>query len=181
MPDRLSARHSTTRPAWVDVALVVGLFVIAGVVGALVWEWLWTAPVGVVVDHEWIAADEAGLQGQFDGTGWYVVVASAVGLVAGLLAALLLDRAPLLTLTAVLVGSMLATFLMLRIGAALGPADPLVLARDAADGSRLPGELTVSERSPWVALPAGALVGLALVFIGLTPRRRQSADDVHAR
>lgn len=180
MPDRLSGRASPTRPAWLEFLLVVALLAGAGVVGAFIWEWLWTAPVGVVIDHQWMAEDEAGLQGQFDSTGWYVVVASAVGLVGGLLAALFLDRWPLLTLAAILVGSAVGSFLMLRIGLALGPADPLALALDAVDGTRLAGELAVSERSPWVAMPAGALVGLALVFVGLTPRRGARMDDVHA-
>jgi hypothetical protein len=171
MPDRLTAR-----PTWVEPVVIVLLFAAAGVLGAFVWEWLWTAPVGVVVDHEWIAEDEAGLQAMFDATGWYVVIASALGLLVGLLAALFLDRVPLLTLAAVIVGSVLGTFLMLRIGAALGPPDPHTVALDSPDGTHLPGQLEVSEWSPWIAMPAGALVGLAVVFIGLSSRR-SSADD----
>lgn len=175
MPDRLRAR-----PVWVEPAVIVLLFVVAGVVGAFLWDWLWTAPVGVVVDHQWIAQDEAGLQGMFDATGWYVVVASGLGLLVGLGAAMFLDRVPLLTLLAVIVGSALATFLMLRIGLALGPPDPHTVALDSPDGTQLPGQLEVSEWSPWIALPAGALVGLAVVFIGLSPRRARQVDGVHA-
>ena len=182
MPDELSGswRRSAARPAWLEFLLVVALLAVAGVVGAFIWEWIWSAPVGVVVDHQWMAEDEVGLQAQFDSTAWYVVVASAAGLLAGMLAALFLDRWPLLTLAAVVVGSVLGTFLMLRIGLALGPADPASLALDAVDGTRLSGELSVSKHSPWIALPAGALVGLALVFIALTPRRNARLDDVHA-
>jgi hypothetical protein len=176
MPDRLRERRG-----WVEFALVVALLAAAGVVGALLWEWFWTAPVGVVVDHRWIAEDESGLQGMFDSTGWYVVVASLAGLLVGFVAALFLDRVPLLTLAALIVGSALGTFLMLRLGAALGPPDPRVLALGAPDGTHLPGELTVSGRSPWIALPAGALVALTVVFIGLAPRHhRASVDDVSA-
>jgi hypothetical protein len=174
MPDRLRAR-----PVWVEPAAIVLLLAVAGVVGAFIWEWLWTAPVGVVVDHQWVAEDEAGLQGMFDATGWYVVIASALGLLVGLGVALFLDRVPLLTLVAVIVGSALGTFLMLRIGAALGPPDPHTVALDSPDGTHLPGQLEVSGWSPWIALPAGALVGLAVVFIGLSPRRQFPADDVH--
>jgi amino acid transporter len=158
--------------------LALGVLVMAGAgaVAGVVWEWLWTAPVGVVVDHRWVAQDEAGLRGQFSGTGWFVVVATLAGLVAGLVVALLLDRVPLLTLLAVVLGSAAATWLMLRVGAALGPADPAHLALTAKDGTHLPGQLDVSRRSPWVSLPAGALVALTLVFIGLSSARRVRVD-----
>lgn len=176
MPDRLTR----TRPVWVDAVLVLAAFAIAGVAAAFVWEWVWSAPYGLVYDHQWMAEDEAALQGQFSGTGWYVVVASATGLLVGGLVALFLDRAPLVTLAAVVLGSVLATVLMIRIGAALGPVDPQELARTAVDGTRLPGSLTVSEWSPWIAFPAGALVAVALVFIGLSPRRQQQPEDLPA-
>jgi hypothetical protein len=176
MPDRLTR----ARPAWVDFALIVGMFAVAGVLGALIWEWVWTAPYGLVYDHQWTAEDEGALQGQFYGTGWYVVIATVGGLVVGALAALFVDRRPLLTLAAVVVGSALATFLMIRIGAALGPADPHTLAKHATDATRLPEDLTVSEWSPWIAFPAGALVAVLLVFVGLSPRRHVPAEDVAA-
>lgn len=172
MPDRLTAR-----PAWVELVVIVLLFAAAGIVGGFIWEWIWTAPVGIVVDHEWIAEDEAGLQAMFDATGWYVVVAGALGLLVGLLVALFLDRVPLVTLAGVIVGSALGTFLMLQTGAALGPPDPHTVALDSPDGTHLPAQLEVSGWSPWIAMPAAALVGLAVVFIGLSPRRRSSVDD----
>lgn len=178
MPDRLTARATGERPAWVDFVVIVALFALAGLIGAFIWEWVWTAPYGLVDDHRWMAEDEAALQRQFSGTGWYVVVASVTGLCVGALVALFLDRVPLLTLAAVVVGSVLATFLMIRVGAALGPTDPQELAKHASDGTRLPGSLTLSEWSPWIAMPAGALVAVALVFIGLGPRRHARAEDL---
>ena len=168
------------RPAWLDFLVILGLFALAGVVGAFIWEWVWTAPYGLVYDHQWMAEDEAALQGQFSGSGWYVAVAGLSGLVVGALVALFWDRRPLVTLAAVVVGSALATVVMIRIGAALGPADPRELAEHASDGTRLAGNLTVSEWSPWIAFPAGALVALALVFIGLGPRRHPQTEDVDA-
>jgi hypothetical protein len=44
------------------------------------------------------------------------------------------------------------------------------VARTAEDGTRVPGRLEVVGRSPFTALPAGALLGLIVVFIGLTGR-----------
>jgi hypothetical protein len=61
---------------------------------------------------------------------------------------------------------------MYYVGVGLGPSDPAQLALVAKDGTHLPAELTVSGRSPWIALPAGALVALALVFLGLSAVHR---------
>jgi len=175
MPDRLRERRT-----WIDFALVIVLLTVAGAVGAFVWNWVWTPPVGVAYGHKWVAEDEAGLQAMFDATGWYVVIASVIGLVVGLLAALFLDRVPLLTLAGVVIGSVLGTIVMLNLGLALGPDDPHEIARTADDGTHLEGQLEVTGKSPWIAMPAGALIGLTIVFIGLGPRRRDRVDDLTA-
>jgi hypothetical protein len=169
--------RASLRPGLVQ--LVIGVLVLAGA-GALagvVWEWLWTAPVGVVADHRWLAEDEAGLRGQFSGTGWFVVVATVTGLLAGGIVATFLDRVPLLTLLGVVVGSVLGTWLMLRVGAALGPPDPTRLALTAKEGTHLPGDLDVSRRTPWISMPAGALVALVLVFFGFSAGHRHHLAD----
>lgn len=175
MSDGLSAppRHRPAlAPALWQLLLAVAVLAGAGALAGVVWEWVWTAPVGVVVNHQWVAEDEAGLRGQFSGTGWYVVVATGAGLVAGALVALFLDRSPVVTLVAVVVGSALGAWVMIEVGAAMGPADPHVLALAAKDGTHLPGRLEVTGRSPWIAMPAGALVALALVFFGFGAARR---------
>ena len=156
----------------VQLGLVVAALAAVGALAGVVWQWIWTPTVGVVVDHRWTAGDALGLQHEFSGTGWYVAVALVAGLLAGVVAALLVDRAPLLTLAAVVVGSALAAWVMLLVGSALGPPDPDVVARTADDGTRLPMQLSVTGRSPWIALPSGALIGLLVVFIGLSPRRQ---------
>ena len=173
MPDGL-------RPALVQAGLAVVALVVAGALAGAVWEWVWTAPVGVVVDHKWVALDEANLRGQFTGTGWYVIVGCVAGLVAGALVALFLDRVPLATLAGVVVGSVLGAAVMYRVGVLLGPSDPTHVT--AKEGAHLPAQLSVSGHSPWVALPAGALVALALVFLGLSAvsasdRRHDRAGD----
>ena len=173
MPDRL-------RPALVQLALAVLVLAVAGVLAGVVWEWVWTAPNGVVVDHKWVAQDESNLRGQFSGTGWYVIVASVAGLVGGALVALFVDRLPLITLLGVVVGSVLGAWLMFRVGVALGPPDPTPLALTAKEGAHLPARLDVSRVSPLFALPAGALVSVALVFLGLAAAQRHTRDDLVA-
>ncbi|GAA4758802.1 hypothetical protein GCM10023350_50880 [Nocardioides endophyticus] len=160
-----------------QLGLVVAALAAVGALAGVVWQWLWTPTIGVVVDHHWSAGDAIGLQHEFSGTGWYVIVALVAGLVAGIAVALLADRVPLLTLAAVVVGSGLAAWLMLVVGTALGPPDPDVAARTADDGTRLPMQLSVTGYSPWGALPSGALLGLLFVFIGLSPRQQASSVE----
>jgi hypothetical protein len=162
-----------------ELGVVLAAFALAGAVAGFVWERLWTPAMGVVVDHRWRPADALALQQQFSGTGWYVVVGTAVGLLLGIVATLLVDRVPLLTLVAVVVGSALAAWVMLRVGVALGPADPQDLAASADEGTRLPAQLQVSGRSPFIAFPLGALVGLVIVLIGLGPRHHHAPVEEH--
>lgn len=171
-----------TRRSVVEPVLVLVALAATGALAGVVWEWLWSPTIGVVVDHRWSAGTALGLQHEFSGTGWYVVVAAVAGLLAGVGVTLVADRVPLVTLAAVVVGSVLASWLMLRVGVALGPPDPAEVARRAADGTRLPDQLSVAGRSPFIAFPVGALLGLVLVFIGLAARvppqeARQSPPD----
>jgi hypothetical protein len=159
-----------TRPVAVQLVLVVAVLAATGALAGVVWQWVWTPTDGVVVDHRWTAGDAIGLQHEFSGTGWYVVVALLAGLVAGIAVALVADRAPLLSLVAVVIGSAVAAWLMLVVGTALGPPDPETVARAADDGTRVPDDRSVSGRSPFIAFPVGALLGLVLVFIGLSSR-----------
>jgi hypothetical protein len=160
-----------------ELGLVVVGFVLAGAAAGFVWERIWTPPNGVVVEHQWRPEDAIALQQQFSGTGWYVIVGMVAGLVLGVGASLLVDRVPLLTLAAVLVGAALAAWMMSSVGSSLGPGDPHQLAKSAADGTRLPSQLEVSGWSPFVALPVGALIGLLIVLIGLGPRAGHPQPD----
>ena len=81
----------------------------------------------------------------------------------------------LLTLATVAVGSVLAGWLMLRVGQALAPPDPHVVARTAAENARVPGTLELSGDWPFGAFPAGAMLGVAVIYIGLTASRRSRA------
>lgn len=172
MPDRLTA--ATLRPILRQVVVSMVLLVVAGALAGVVWVWLWTPPSGVVVDQQWVQ-DESGLRGDFSATGSYVAVAAVTGLLVAVLLGVLFDKAELVNLAVVLVGSVLAGWVMYRVGLALSPADPRSLADSVEDGTRLPGRPTVSGISPFQAFPGGAMLGLVIVYLGL-PRRRRNRD-----
>jgi hypothetical protein len=167
MPDQLTATQLV--PILRQVVVSVTLLVLAGALAGVVWVWLWTPPTGVVVDHRWVQ-DESGLRGDFSATGSYVAVAAVTGLLVAVLLGVLFDRAEIVTLLAVLAGSMLAGWVMYRVGVALSPADPRSLADSVEEGARLPGRLMVDGSSPFRAFPGGAMLGLVIVYFGL-PRR----------
>ena len=163
------ARRDWVVPAVGQAAIAVAVFAVAGVLAGVVWEMLWTPHIGVVVDHEWLLG-LTGLRAEFSSTGVYVVVASVAGLLAGVACGLFLDRAELVTLAAVLAGSMLAAWVMVEVGGALGPPDPRELAETARNGARLPSDLRISGWSPYIAFPAGATLGLAAALLGTMKR-----------
>jgi hypothetical protein len=167
---RPRASWSTLLPYAVQAVAIVLLLAAVGALAGVVWEWVWHAPTGIVVNHHWVQ-DEDGLRGSFSGTGTYVIVATLAGLPSGLAIGLLLDRSPLVTLVAVAVGSLLAGWVMLHVGVALGPDDPHQLAAGAKDMTELPARLAVSGASPWRVFPASALIGLLVAFLGFSPRR----------
>lgn len=164
-------RWSFLLPYAVQAVAIVAIFAVAGALAGAVWEWVWTPPVGVAVHHQWLQ-DENGLRGDFSATGTYVLVAVAAGLLTGVVVALLLDRSELVTLVAVVAGALLAGWVMHHVGSALGPADPRHLAASAKDETRLPGRLDVSGMSALRAFPAGALLGLMVVFLGFSRLHR---------
>jgi len=171
------------RSAWVvapvQAAVIVAAFAGVGALAGWLWFHLWDVPEGVVSGGQWFT-NEAGLRDDFSGVALYVMIAAPAGLVLGLLAAWLLDRSELVTLVAVVAGSVLAAYLMLRIGQHLSPPDPHVVAPTAADGTRLDGNLQVDAWPPKGAFTFGALVGLAIVYaasVTWTPAEVRPGDS----
>lgn len=174
MPDELSRARRDRRVALGQGLAVVALFAALGVAAGWVWHELWAPPLGVVSDHTWYPQPYMpGRQAEFDAIALYVLVALAAGVIGGLVCALVLDRTELVTVAALAVGSCLAAWVMARVGMSLGPPDPDVLAKTVPDGERLPGDLTLTGLSPYVALPVGALSATLVVFLATINRRPQ--------
>jgi hypothetical protein len=188
MSDRLSlppsyydAPASTTGAgeplSWRSTALrsgfLLALFAGAGVGGGYAWRHLWTPPVGEAVDGSWVPTPvEEGLQGDFSGVGWYVVVALVLGLLLGLAAALVLGRAEIVAVAVVVVGSALAAYLLLSTGERLSPPDPDRAAAAAEDGTVIRGDLEFDGMTPLLSLPIGALASVTGVFLLTNGRDR---------
>ena len=153
--------------------IVVVAFAAVGALAGVVWEWLWDPPIGFAYEHKWLP-DLAAARAEFSSTGWYVLVASVAGLLTAAAVGVAFDRWELLTLGVVLAGSALAAWVMLRVGQALGPPDAQAIAATADDGTKIPANLTVAGKSPFVAFPASALVALIVVFFAFTRRHRKA-------
>jgi hypothetical protein len=156
-----------SRRLWLRLVLLVVGFAVAGVFAGVLWEALWSPPGGIVVDSVWYL-DNEGVEEDFSGTGLYVLVGLATGLLMGVLSAVTAARThEVATLVAVAVGSSVAAALMAVTGHALGPPDPRPLAEGREDLTEIPSDLRVVGTTPYAALPAGALTGLAVCFVGL--------------
>jgi hypothetical protein len=166
-PDVVAPRVRAGLAPWLVVLLqavaVLVAFAASGVVAGRVWYHLWDAPSGVVSGGQWYT-NEAGLRDDFQGVALYVAIGAGLGLVLGSLCAWLLDRSELVTMVAVLAGSVLAAYVMFRVGTHLSPSDPHELAKTAQDGDKLKGALQVTSWPPRGACTFGAMVGLALVY-----------------
>ena len=186
-PELLDARPDRApRSPWVVVPAqalaTVVLFAAVGAAAGWLWYTLWDVPTGVVAGGQWYTS-EAGLRDDFQGVAWYVTLAVVAGLVLGMLTAWLFDRSELVTLGAVVAGSALAAYVMLRVGTHLSPPDPHELAKTAQDGDELKGALRVRSWAPKGAFTFGALVGLAMVYavsIGRAPTEVRSLQPAPA-
>jgi hypothetical protein len=152
-------------PAAVRLAVLVLLaYAVLGAVAGVVWEWVWTPPGQVIVQHHVLYDSYASLRRVFSGTGLYVLVAAVTSALLALVVAVLVRGRELVVLATVLLGSALAAALMWRVGTLLGPTDPAAVAAHTAGRTTVPGNLTVVGKSPYLIWPMVSLFVLALVY-----------------
>lgn len=173
MSDRLSAA--------VQALLFLLVFAASGALAGVVWELLWDAPDGIVYQGTWYL-EPAGPDHAFSGTGWYVVVALVAGALTTLALGWLLPRHEITSLVAIMVGSMLAGWVMFKVGHALGPQDPQALAAGKVDLTTLPSDLLIVgaddqprlfrfDSSASAAFPVGAMIAAVYLFLAVSGRR----------
>jgi len=168
------------RVALLQATLIVAVFAVVGALCGLLWERAWDPAKGEVVKHVWYPFSwDRAQPSYFDGTAWYVLIGVGSGLVLGALAALLLDRAELVTLAAVVVGGLLAAYLMRVVGLHRSPGNPQSIAKTAADGTKLPSQLRVASWWLLLVVPGGALASLGVIFL-TAPKRGERRAAVAA-
>ncbi|MDP9444803.1 MAG: hypothetical protein M3P83_10860 [Actinomycetota bacterium] len=178
-----SSRAGEPAVTWTQVvvtlltALVV--FGLAGVLGAVMWARTTTTPTFVVRDGG-IGLDAVGFTAAFNAEAGFLLIASALATVVGVVVATLFRRHGVVTVLAVVVGSGWGCWGMYAVGTALGPAPVAEQAATAAPGARLAGPLEVAASGVFFSWPIGALTG-ALVVLWLaapSPKPRRGGLSV---
>lgn len=164
-------------PAALWVLGIVVWCALAGLLAGELWMSRWSPPPGAVVGHVWYPDPwDSGNRSAFAATAWFAMIALGLGIVTGVLAAVLSRAGELLTLLAVLAGTCLASWLMWRHGVHTAPPDPAVAAKTAKDGTRMLGTLSAPGWSARAFLPLGGVLGLGSWFL-LVPGRKHVGSE----
>jgi hypothetical protein len=144
--------------------LILLAYAVLGAVAGAVWEWVWTPPGQVIVQHHVLYDSYSSLRRVFTGTGLYVLVAAVASALLTLLVTVLVRGRELLVLAMVVLGSAIAAALMWRVGTLLGPDDPATVAAHTVGRTTVPGNLTVAGKSPFLIWPMVSLFVVALIY-----------------
>ncbi len=155
-----------------EVAAVLALFAVAGVVAGVLWAQV-TDPVLVTKGPAGVGIDEVELARQFGADGWFLVLGGVAGLLLGAAVtawAVVGRRQLVVVVLLVLAGAALATLLMRFTGRLAGPGDPRAALADAPVGATAPARLQVHASIVDLTWMVAALLGALAVL--LSPLRR---------
>jgi hypothetical protein len=163
----------------VDILVVLGSFLLAGVAAGLLWPHL-VEPVLVSRTDAGISTDELALAHRFSNDGWYAVLAAVGGLGLGLVTTAWRRTHEVVTLLVVVAGALLAALVSAQLGHLLGPEDPDIVLAGAEAGATAPDVVRVTAEAVYLVWPIAALVG-ALLVLSSAPgepllRRRAAVD-----
>jgi hypothetical protein len=172
-----SPRSSRLVPAFLDAVIVAVWFVVAGLVGAWVWSQVTTLPqVSKSGNNATIPSEELVKQVGMDS--WFFVIALAGGVLSGVLLLTWRHRDPLLTVVLVVLGGGLASWLMIHVGKAIGPADPIVALRKLPDGAHVSEQLRLhADGVAWVWAIAAAFGALLYLWVLAKPESAAGEPD----
>ena len=146
-------------------ALVVLLaYAVVGAVAGVVWEWIWNPPGQIIDRHQVLFDSYASLRRVFTGTGLYALVGGLASALLALAVTTLTRGRELWVLLFVIVGSAIGAALMWRVGTQLGPADPASIAAHTSGHTAVPGDLSVTGKTPFLIWPMTSLFVLAMIY-----------------
>jgi hypothetical protein len=159
-----------------DLGMVVGWFVVLGVIGALVW-WQVTplAEYTRTTANAEMGEEELGRQVSADG--WYFAIAAVGGLLSGVALLSLRRRDPLAMVVLVTFGALLGAWVMLRVGLWLGPTNPKDVLPDVAVGAKVPLQLKPHAYGVVYVWPITALLGAIGVIWGSDSRPGKVSEE----
>ena len=175
MTDAPARARTPLRPALTDLGITAAWFVVAGLLGAVVWWQVTPLPVATRTgDAASLNPDQLTKEVGIDG--WFAVIALVAALVSGVVLMAWRRRDPLLMVVLIALGGGLAAYLMVTLGQALGPGDEVAALKKLPDGGTAP--LQLSLKAPGVALlwPIAALFG-ALVQVWVLRRPEHRTGD----
>jgi len=146
-----------------DVVVVIGVFLVAGLVVGLVWPQL-VEPVTVTRTDAGIGTAEVELANTFDHDAWYSLLGGVSGLVLGVVLTAWRRSHETVTLLVLVAGALLAAWLSSFIGAWVGPEPAAVALADAPVGATAPDEVRVTSDAAYLAWPVGAVLGAVVVL-----------------
>jgi hypothetical protein len=180
------SRGPRTRTVARDVLVVLGVFLLLGLLGGVLWSQLVT-PADYTKVTGGGGMGETDFGHQFGADGWFVVIGVLGGLLAGLGLTGWRSRDPLLVVGLLLVGSCLAAAVVVLLGHLLGPGDPGAALRAVGVGAKVPERLDVGPQLPgqpheadlpaYLSWPIGALAGAMFVLLGRAPARDPRPAD----
>jgi hypothetical protein len=155
-----------------DVGIVLVWFLVAGVLGALLWWKVVDLPQATRAQGSVVVeADQLGKQVNIDG--WFFVIAAVGGLVSGIVLTLWRRRDPLLIVVLVTLGGGLASFVMKQLGLLLGPGSEVDALRHKANGAHALMRLQIHAPGVlWVWPAAAALGALVYLWVLKTPEKQ---------
>jgi hypothetical protein len=146
-----------------DVVVVLGAFLVAGIVVGLVWPRL-VDPVTVVRTEVGLSTGEVALARQFGQDAWYSLLGGGVALVLGVVLTWRRRAHEAVTLVAVALGALLAAGISSVIGTATGPEAAEVVLADAEVGATAPDQVRVTADAAYLAWPLAAVLGAVVVL-----------------
>lgn len=158
---RVDRNRTIVQDLVTSLAVVVGWFAAAGVIGALIWVNVTTLP-GYTRVAAGGSMDEEQMAKQFSINGWFLVIAVVGGLLSGLVLMLIRRGSPVIMVVLLALGGALATWLMLRCGLSWGPGNPNVALASAEVGQLVPIRLKPDAKGIYFAWSIAALIGAAV-------------------